>query len=380
MRKFLFLSKNLFFLISFAVLFGSIYFYIDFKQVIQKHEQEIHDIEIKRAYKTAKSILPQIQTFTDKSISSLVDYSAITFEISRILSYYRNDEFKYIYLVYIDKYGSYRYLADGSEIQEKAAQNQKFTPSKPNLWRKLIKEKKDVYDIQDNAEGLWLTYLAPVVTNGAINVILVLDISTIEYQEFSKLLIPLESFLNSFLFVLVLIFIFILLQGVLFYTQYKNSMLDSLTKLYNRHFLDTITFKNLSDKTAIFMIDIDHFKSVNDAYGHDVGDIVIASIAKKLLTATRLDDRVIRYGGEEFLVIIKVAKNKSDIINIAQRIRKSVDEETIRLDENIELNVTVSIGVNLHVKSCKSMREAIEKADDMLYKAKNEGRNRVEVY
>ena len=171
MRRFLFLSKNLFFLISFIVFFGSFYFYLDFKEVIQKHEQEIHNIEIKRAYKTAKSILPQIQEYADKTIASLVDYPAMSFEISRILSYYRNDEFKYIYLIYIDEHGSYRYLADGSEIEEKATPNQKFTPSMLPLWDKLKKEKKDVYDIQDNAEGLWLTYLAPVVTDGKIDVI-----------------------------------------------------------------------------------------------------------------------------------------------------------------------------------------------------------------
>lgn len=377
MTKLLFLNKNLFFLISFVIFTGSLFFFFDFKDVIRKQQEKIHNIEVNRASKTVKTILPQIKPYLEDKISYSEEDDVKSKNISKLLSYYRNDEFKYIYLIYIDKKGAYRYLADGSQKNEKANLHQKFTPSLDNLWDRLKKEKCDVYDIQNNAEGLWLTYLSPIVKDGKIEAILVLDISTTEYKEFSKLIEPLDNFLNSFLFVLIIIIVIVTLQGILFYNQYKNSMIDSLTKLYNRHYLDTIYFNHIKKEVAIFMIDIDFFKLVNDTYGHDVGDIALASIAKKLLIATRLEDKVIRYGGEEFLVIVKCDKN---VLSIAQRIRETVAKDSIRVNDKENIVLTVSIGVNLDVGSSISMQDAIDKADKALYLAKKYGRNRVEIY
>ncbi len=377
MRKLLLLNKNLFFIISFVIFIGSLFFFFDFKDVIKKQQEKIHDIEVNRAFKTVKTILPQIKPYLDEKISYSEEDNIKSKDISKLLSYYRNDEFKYIYLIYIDEKGACRYLADGSQKSEKANLHQKFTPSLDSLWERVKKEKKDVYDIQNSAEGLWLTYLSPIVKDGKIEAILVLDISTTEYQEFSKLIEPLDNFLNSFLFVLIVISMIVTLQVILFYSQYKNSMIDSLTKLYNRHYLNTIHFNQIKKEVAIFLIDIDFFKLVNDTYGHDVGDIALASVAKKLLAATRLEDKVIRYGGEEFLVIVKSDKN---VLNVARRIRESVAKDSIRVNGKENITLTVSVGVNLDVSSSASMQDAIDKADKALYLAKKAGRNRVEIY
>jgi len=380
MRNFFFYGKNLFFAISFIVFLGSIYVYISFKDVISNQQIEMHNLEINRAYKTAKTIIPQINLYSNNSIINILNKQMIEPELSRLLSYYRNDEFKYIYLVSVDDKGTFRYLADGSALEEKATFQQKFTPVLENLWFNVLRDKKDVYAIQDNVEGLWLTYLSPLLVDGKVKAILVLDISTKEYQEFFKLLVPLTNFLNIFLLGLGIIFFLVLLQGLLFYKQYKNSMFDSLTKLYNRHFLKTILKTFFTEKLAIFMIDIDFFKLVNDTHGHDAGDIVLESVAKKLLSATRLDDRVIRYGGEEFLVLIESAKDKQHVLDIAERIRKNIEKVTIRINDSLNINVTVSVGVNLSTKDFSSMDAAIKKADEMLYQAKLNGRNRIEVY
>jgi len=380
MKKFLFYSKNLFFIISFIIFIGSLYLYSSFKSVLYQHQKEIHNIEVNRAYKAAKKITNQINLHINNSIVSTIYDGTIEKDLSRMLSYYRNDEFKYIYLIYIDSKGSLRYLADGSTVEEKAAFHQKFTPSNESLWDDALIKKNDVYDLQDNAEELWLTYLSPIVENGKVEAILVLDISTKEYQEFSKLLVPLEKFLNLFLFVLAVVFFVILLQGFLFYKQYKNSMFDSLTKLYNRHFLKKISLNLDMDRLAVLMIDIDYFKLVNDKYGHNVGDIVLESVARKFLAATRLDDKVIRYGGEEFLILTKLSKNKQHVLDIAERIRASIEKDSIRIDTLLNIRVSVSIGVNLSVKSFSSLDMAIKKADEMLYQAKHNGRNRIEVY
>ena len=137
MRKLPLLNKNLFFLISFVIFTGSLFFFFDFKDVIRKQQEKIHAIEVNRASKTVKTILPQIKLYLDNKISYSQEDDAKSKNLSKLLSFYRNDEFKYIYLIYIDKKGAYRYLADGSQKKEKANLYQKFTPSLDALWSRL---------------------------------------------------------------------------------------------------------------------------------------------------------------------------------------------------------------------------------------------------
>ncbi|WP_024954210.1 diguanylate cyclase [Sulfurospirillum arcachonense] len=380
MKKILFVNKNLFFVISIITLLGSFWLYFNFKDVLGKHKDEIQRIEINRAHKTSEKILLNIQPHIIDKVLSLKDNLKITTKISKLLTYYRNDEFKYVYIIYIDENGAYRYLADGSELDERAYLAQKFTPSKTLLWQRVLKEKKEVYDLQDNAEGLWLTYLTPILKDGKVEGILALDVSTQEFNNFSKLITPLNKALNIFFLLIFAIFVVILLQGILFYNELKKSMIDSLTKLYNRHYLEQVSSKIKLDKMAIIMLDVDHFKSVNDRYGHAIGDLVLIATARKLIAATRLEDKVIRYGGEEFLILIKSAKVKQDVIKVAQRIKNAIGKEKIRVNDELSINITVSIGLNLCENSTKFFYDEVKHADEMLYKAKRNGRNRIEIY
>ncbi len=379
MQRLTLLNKNLFFIISFLILFGTVYFFFNFQDVLKAHKEEIYNIEANRAKRTAGIIKTQLKEFNlEHNVHFIVDNPSKANEINKILSYYINDEFKYVYMVYQDKDGSFRYVADGSSIDQRAELNQKFLPLNQNLWQELLKRKEDTYDIQDKAEELWLTYLSPMVINGKIECILVLDISIKEFLQFSQLLIPLEHFLNNFLVFLLVIFLIVTFQAFLFYNQYRHRTIDSLTKLYNRHYLNELISSIKRDKISLMMIDIDHFKQVNDTYGHLVGDKVLSSVAKKILLSIRTDDVVIRYGGEEFLVIVK-SSHKETAKNIAKRIKETISTIPIRIDEGLNIDVTVSIGLNLHVNSSNNFKEAIIKADEMLYRAKKNGRNKIEI-
>ncbi len=376
MTKFYLLKKNLFFIISFLILFGSFYFFINFKEVIVAHDRQVYKLETDRAYKTAIHIKSKIienylninQKPTPKSFE----------KISNILSYFVNDEFRYVYIVKQEKDGFFRYIADGSSGSEKADFKQKFMPVFEKLWNRAIKDQKDTYELQSRAEGIWLTYLSPSVVDGHIKCILVLDISIEEYQKFNKLIVPLSGFLNKFLLFLFIVFLVVALQGVLFYNQYKNRVIDSLTKLYNRHYLSEIIKELKKDKISIMMIDIDYFKAINDKYGHVAGDTVIASIAKKIVANIRVEDIAIRYGGEEFLIIVK-SKDKI-ATSIAKRIRENIYNTPIRINEKESIKISVSIGLNLKVDLYENIKDAIKKADEMLYQAKQNGRNRVEIF
>jgi len=121
------------------------------------------------------------------------------------------------------------------------------------------------------------------------------------------------------------------------------------------------------------MVDFDHFKKINDNYGHSVGDNVLYEGAQIMQSKLRKDDKIFRYGGEEFLILIK-KESVSVTEHIANRIRLSI-ENYIFLKDDIKINLTISIGLNIKPNESKNINEAIKIADMMLYRAKANGRN-----
>jgi len=160
----------------------------------------------------------------------------------------------------------------------------------------------------------------------------------------------------------------------------KYAHTDALTNLYNRHylrdFIDRFNPLDIQDCSfAVAFIDIDDFKQVNDNYGHEAGDTILQAISKSLLDLTRQDDVVCRYGGEEFLVIMRkisqdVAYEKMDAM------RETISHS---VHDSIEKEVTVSIGLSSGTKD-DSIREIIREADKALYIAKNTGKNCVKIF
>ena len=125
------------------------------------------------------------------------------------------------------------------------------------------------------------------------------------------------------------------------------------------------------------MADLDFFKKVNDVHGHQVGDRVLKTLSKILKNSVRSSDIVIRYGGEEFLLIIKKATSDDDVLAVAEKIRKNVEDHTMKIDSAITLKKTLTIGVSLFPKDSENFWQAIKFADVALYRGKEEGRNRV---
>jgi len=154
------------------------------------------------------------------------------------------------------------------------------------------------------------------------------------------------------------------------------AQIDQLTNLYNRHYMKSL-FDRLDSESVPFgviLLDIDYFKSINDTYGHQVGDSALVKFSKILNQSTRKNDIIARWGGEEFLIVVS---NTSDamLIDIAEKIREAIEST---LFDKVG-KITASFGVS----SCRydlSSKEAIELADIALYRAKEGGRNRVELY
>jgi len=161
----------------------------------------------------------------------------------------------------------------------------------------------------------------------------------------------------------------------------EQSLRDQLTGLYNRRFLDetidkiVAQIKRRETTLGILMVDVDYFKKVNDTYGHDMGDKVLKEVAKILTKTVRESDLVIRFGGEEFLVLLMdVQSGKS--VEIAEKIRRAVESHTIE-SFGVVLRKTVSIGVSEFPEDSEKIWQCIKYADVALYKAKEMGRNRV---
>lgn len=156
---------------------------------------------------------------------------------------------------------------------------------------------------------------------------------------------------------------------------------DSLTGLYNKgYILDQLKYHialaRRSDRAMAFlMIDIDHFKTINDTYGHLCGDAMLKDLAEILQKRSRAVNIVGRYGGEEFAVIGPISDFKSAQF-MAERLRRAVEKQVFNYEDNT-IGMTISVGVSIWSKSIQEGDEMIRLADDALYTAKRSGRNRV---
>jgi len=162
------------------------------------------------------------------------------------------------------------------------------------------------------------------------------------------------------------------------------SITDPLTGLYNRrYFIEQIELefkrsKRYNRDLSLLMLDIDHFKAVNDNYGHQVGDIVLRKISSIIINQLRDSDLAFRYGGEEFMVILPETK-PDDAMNVAKRMKQEI-MDTEHAYRNLNFKVTASIGI-VSIKDMlgrfETVDDIIKKVDDNLYKAKNSGRNTI---
>jgi diguanylate cyclase (GGDEF)-like protein len=166
----------------------------------------------------------------------------------------------------------------------------------------------------------------------------------------------------------------------------ETIMRDPLTGIYNRRFLEEYadhlvkTIERNKEKLGIIMIDLDHFKKVNDRFGHDVGDYVLKNVVDTFHNTIRRSDMAFRYGGEEFLIILHDIKNKENAHNVAEKIRTNVEQSDVKKLAIKLSNITISLGVSIFPDDSENFWEAVKYADIALYRAKETGRNKVIIF
>ena len=160
------------------------------------------------------------------------------------------------------------------------------------------------------------------------------------------------------------------------------ALLDPLTQLPNRRYIDSYLDNRMNEfqkhgiPFSVIMMDIDHFKSVNDGYGHDIGDRVLKMLAETLRNAFRKNDFVGRWGGEEYLAVIIAAKQE-DLNRVCEKVRMLVKNSALRL-EDATLQVTISIGASI-VASQDTIASLVKRADNALFVSKRTGRDKVTI-
>ena len=162
---------------------------------------------------------------------------------------------------------------------------------------------------------------------------------------------------------------------------FRAAMTDHLTALYNRRFVEALLDSLIEDyrryhhRFGVLLFDLDFFKRVNDSYGHLVGDRVLMMVSNTLKRTSRSSDVVGRWGGEEFVCVCKEVETYEQLMEIGDRFRTMI-EASRHCEDDIDVGVTVSIGGGLF-RQDDSYRSFYERIDKSLYRAKDEGRNRL---
>lgn len=352
----------------------------------QNLEKKIFETSTNDITSITHNVSNEIYRLTTKNsapdvVQSIKDDSILQSAIEDKLSLFLTRDIKYAYLLYRDKKGVFRFLADASKENEKAFVGQKFDIDSAS-WNKPFITKEPIFLENRASKELSVTYLVPIIHKDTVSMILVVDFSVKKVDDIEEIMQKIRYGILFLALVILIFTLFSIFQVLRYKKSKKDIYIDRLTKIYNKNYLlDYETYMNLHDY-IICAIDIDHFKKINDTYGHTAGDRVLARLAAVMLAETRKDkDMLIRYGGEEFCLLIKKERDNDTVgLNLLDRIFTKVNQEVFEISEHEKIDVTISIGVNLNPENQRDFTTAFKLADIALYNAKNRGRNRIEIY
>jgi len=282
---------------------------------------------------------------------------------------------KYAYILQKDETDRFRFLLDASKT-DKAGFYQKFDVDSPEYMRAYTTKSSRIIKHQD-IENLYITLLHPIIKNGEVIGLFSIDITTEIQNLIDNSIEPLENFFIILIIIVMLFMFLIVMQLSYYFITKKRVFTDPLTSTFNRNYLEELMHVINLKNYAIAMLDLDKFKMINDVYGHQAGDYILTQASKIFKTSIRASDILIRYGGEEFLLLIH--KKNGSALEICEKIRESIFMGEYFYDGN-EIKLSVSIGLHKHPSLEKNLYEAIKVADKMLYIAKKSGRNKTEIY
>jgi len=373
-------SQVLYSIVLFILMLSVLWIYRDIDHSFSKVEKDYLQLQSQDIQEFSQNISKHLKDLiADNPIKQFREDPRLEQSLNKILALFSTKHYRYVYILYCDKHGKLRYLADGSyEKNQRGLFGQKFDPES-DRWKEALKSGKTVHVLQGGFTDLWSTYYYPINIWSQNHYLLVFDISLQALEGFKTILLPFRTLLKTISTILIVLFLMSIVWSVLFYMQRRKTSIDPLTRLYNRNmFYEIKKHLNLLN-TSVILIDLDHFKRINDRYGHDAGDIVLQHTARSLIRITRPEDILIRYGGEEFLILLKNIKTKEALTPIVKRIHDEFSKNNIHY-RNQHMHITLSMGVVTPQKGIYDISEMVTIADKMLYIAKTTGRNKYVIY
>ncbi|WP_373070590.1 GGDEF domain-containing protein [Sulfurimonas sp.] len=321
-----------------------------------------------------KTILGSSQSYIDEVKSD----SALRKQLEENVKNLLTDNIKYAYILYKDKNDVFRFLIDGSEDDEKSFLGQKFDIAN-NGWFDVYTTKEPVVIKHNILQKLSISYLVPIINKQNVELILAIDFSVDKISDINNIIVMMKTAVVLILLIIFLSLLTLVFQLFRYKHMKKSSFTDRLTNIYNRNYLHEIENSLELSEYILLVLDIDHFKGINDKYGHDAGDKILKELGLIFTNILRLDDDLaIRYGGEEFVLLIKTKSENSEIaIRIVERIFETIQNHKFYIDEEEYIQVTTSIGVNKRPDEQESFADAFKVADLALYEAKNSGRDKI---
>lgn len=353
----------------------SVVSYTEYEDTLKETTQRLNEKVIMYHFETFASLSKVYEKDTHGHLlQSLQKDLKLRESFEDMLRLIRVSTMENLFVVAKEKEGNFHFLLDSDENpQTRSNYMEPFDPL-GSFWNECYSSQKPQIFHHKNMQNLWITIAYPIIENNQTVALIGADISRALDARIQKNLV---DFNNFFWWILLLSGLwFIILYVMTFYFRKKayEGYIDPLTQLYNRKYLYEIVLKKLSRRYQLLMLDIDFFKKVNDTYGHDVGDFVLQEVARRIQRFIRSEDSLIRYGGEEFLIYTR-GLTPQKVLEFAQRIREHIKEEPIIFDDNIVVEVTVSIGINPYAVKEKPFQEMLKKADEALYGAKKSGRD-----
>ena len=353
-----------------------IYLYLQVDKVLTSTRQEMVEMIIDRYQMEFQNASSLIREKTGTSIvTTLKNNKEIRTELQNTLHYFKTPEVENLFVIYKDENGRYRYLLDGESNPEiKAMFMQRFEPVS-DIWDKTYSTgQKQIYKHLKNG-ALWVSITIPMIENGTVAAVLGSDLSASIRSDVEQSFTQIKSMMFAVAVVIVMMLIFGYIQIFYYFRGRSKSFIDPLTEAYNRKFLYEVLANSNFSVYQIIMYDVDHFKRINDTYGHDVGDKVLKLMTARIRKLLREEDLLIRFGGEEFIIFLH-AHNIEEAKEVAFRVKKMIETSPFVIEENI-LSLTISLGINGEVYKSSNIDAAIEVADEQLYCAKNAGRNKI---
>ena len=357
----------LLFLVGIVLMYG----YVD--KYLQPLNKEVIDLALNESIELSETVVKNIKQSVHKKdfFNPAVFQKETTEKIALNLQILQNLDIQNAYIV-IDVNGKYYFLP--YKKADKQSRFLKYFEKKNYAALASVYKSGQAKMVYPDDETMGLSYLKPINIDNRTVAVLVL-----KYNGNSiKAVEALQSKLN-FIVVGLLLFAFLFFIGLLIQT-YRALFLqekiyrDELTNLYNRYYLKTLEASLDLSNYYILMIDIDLFKRINDSYGHDAGDFVLKEFAALLSKYMRKRDFLIRYGGEEFLAVVK--KGSVDVAMYANSMRKLIENNKFIFDDRY-IPVSISVGIYLNETNRNSLSLSVRQADIALYEAKKTGRNKV---